>query len=292
MATFAKSTFSYASYAAVRPVYPVSLYEKILAYHQGPKRLCLDLGCGHGLVTRALSKEFDQLVGADPSDGMIKQAESGTPADKYPNVSYRAASAESLPFLADNSVDMVVAGQAAHWFNYPKLFAELQRILRPGATLAFWGYKDPVLVEFPEATKIVDRYAYGSGGKYLGDYWSQPGRSIVQNKLRDIQPPPSQWQDIQRIEYEPGVQGPKSGEGTLFLDKKMTLPQFLEYARTWSAFHEWQQAHPNLTRRDAGGPGDVFDEMADEMKAAERGLDDEKDIFLEFGTGLLLARKK
>jgi ubiquinone/menaquinone biosynthesis C-methylase UbiE len=72
---------------------------------------------------------------------MIGKAQDLTPKAQYPNVEYQVGSAESLPFLEDESVDMVVAAQAAHWFDYPKLFPELKRVLRKQGTVAFWGYK-------------------------------------------------------------------------------------------------------------------------------------------------------
>jgi len=188
-----KPNFGYSSYAAFRPVYPLHLYTTILSYHSGGRTHCLDLGCGHGVVTRALAPYFTSVTGIDPSSGMIAQAESSTPASTYPGVSYRPASAESLPFLEDGSVDMVVAGQAAHWFDYPKLWPEMVRVVRQGGTIAFWGYGDCVFPGYPAASKILRRYAYGESPELLGPYWSRPGRDIVENKLRDIVPPEGEW---------------------------------------------------------------------------------------------------
>jgi trans-aconitate 3-methyltransferase len=57
---------------------------------------------------------------------MIQEAKSRTKREDYPNVDFIEASAESLPFTADHSVDMIVAGQAAHWFDFPKFFTEMK----------------------------------------------------------------------------------------------------------------------------------------------------------------------
>ena len=132
-----KSTFSHASYAAFRPSYPPSLYDTVLAYHHGPKKTCVDLGCGHGIVARYLSRSFSKVIGTDSSDGMIEQARSSTPQDGYPNLTFRKSSAESLTFLENESVDLVVAGQAAHWFDTTVLFPEMERIVRKGGSKYF-----------------------------------------------------------------------------------------------------------------------------------------------------------
>ncbi|MCJ1303636.1 hypothetical protein MMC08_006446 [Hypocenomyce scalaris] len=295
MATFAKPTFSATSYAAFRPSYPASLYSHVLAYHRGPKTLLLDLGCGHGLISRYLAEYFSKVMGTDPSTGMLGQAQSSTPKTEYPNVEFREATAEVLPFLSDTSVDMVVAGQAAHWFDYPKLFPEMKRVVRKGGTLAFWGYSDPVFVEFPKATRILEHYMYGNEDRLLGPHW-EPGRAIVRNKLRDIKPPTSDWTTIKRIEYEPGTNGPRTGEGTMFMNRRLTLGDCQNYMRTFSSVHTWQEKHPKRRKREEGGDGDIVDEMFDEMRQAEPGWQveerwEEKEVELEFGSALLLARK-
>jgi SAM-dependent methyltransferase len=128
---------------------------------------------------------------------MIKQAISSTPPDKYPNVEFREASAEDLSFIEDGSLDIVVAGQAAHWFDYARVWPEIARKLRKGGTVAFWGYKDNVFVDHPKATKILDEYCYGD--RTMGPFWEQPGRDILRDKYRNIIPPPSLFEEVERI---------------------------------------------------------------------------------------------
>ena len=258
----------------------------------------MDLGCGHGIVSRDLSPEFSKVIGTDPSIGMIKQARSTINSDvHYSNLEYLESNAEDCSFLSNGSVDMVVAGQAAHWFNYPVLFPEMKRVVRHGGTLAFWGYKDPIFLYHPKATDILDRYSYANDENLMGPYWPQPGRSIVQNKLRDIIPPSEDWEHVSRIEYEPNVGGDGPGEGTMFITMKVTLENCINYVRTFSAFHGWQERHPDKKSRDSGGQGDLADQMFDEMREAEPAWQDpegwkKKEVVLEFGSGLLMARRK
>jgi trans-aconitate 3-methyltransferase len=294
--TDSKTTFSHASYASFRPSYPQHLYDIVLGFHRGPRSLLVDLGTGHGLICRSLAGAFDKVVGADPSKGMIKQAESATRKDEYPNIDFVQAFAESLPFLDDSSVDMVVAGQAAHWFDYPKLFRELNRIVRPGGTLAFWAYTDHVFPDYPIASKLLHDTAYGATKDLLGSYWQQPGRSIVQNYLRDLKPPPGVW-EVERREYDPTDSMSQSKEGKMVMEKRMTVAANMEYMRTWSSYHGWQETHPEKKARNAGGKGDVVDELFEEIKNREPdwksvGKWRDKEVNIVWGTAIVLARKK
>ncbi|KAI9828494.1 MAG: hypothetical protein M1826_006031 [Phylliscum demangeonii] len=303
MATFAKASYSASSYAAFRPSYPPALYRTVLDYHQGPRDLCLDLGCGPGAVGRALAPAFRQVIGIDPSAGMVAEARSLTATSAHTstptNLSYRQGAAEDLAFAANGSVDLVVAGQAVHWFDLERLFAELQRVVRPNGTLAFWGYKDHVFVDYPRATEILNGYAaVATGRDLLADYWAQPGRSILQDQLRAVRPPERDWHDVRRLEYEPGVEGPRSGRGELLMKRRLTLGECKEYLKTWSAYHAWREAHPAVQSADEGGSGDVIDRLFDDMVEAERDWKTfrphwtEMEVEIEWGTALIMARKK
>lgn len=59
MATFGKTTFNTARYAAARPTYPRQLYDFIFKYHEsklGAKwERAVDLGCGTGAFCLSLA---------------------------------------------------------------------------------------------------------------------------------------------------------------------------------------------------------------------------------------------
>lgn len=220
---------------------------------------------------------------------MISTAQSLTPASQYPNVTFRSGKSESLDFLGDGSVDMVVAGQAAHWFDYATLWPEMQRVLRPGGTLAFWGYDIPVFPAHPAATEILHRCAYGDDPDALGPYWAQPGSGIARNLYRAVVPPAREW-EVRRLEYEPGLEGPGTGRGEArgFLEKRMRVGDVKDFARTWSAWHGWREAHREQRTRGEGGGGDVVDRAFDEM-----GWESEEVVVdVEWGIGLVLARRR
>jgi SAM-dependent methyltransferase len=123
-----------ADYAALRPSYPTDA----LAFVVGERsRRVLDLGAGTGLLTHVVRAAGHTVVAVDPSPEMLAQLSA-----HLPDVETHVGSAESLP-LPDASVDAVVAGQAAHWFDPAPTGAELRRVLRPGGVVGLiWNFRD------------------------------------------------------------------------------------------------------------------------------------------------------
>jgi SAM-dependent methyltransferase len=120
-------------YAAGRPYYhrtALDLAAGRLAISR--VRVALDVACGTGLSSRALSERADQVLACDASVAMLRAAE------PVAGVSYFAAGAEQLPLL-DASVDLATVGAAFHWFDQRRAFAELARVLRPGAGLVVYS---------------------------------------------------------------------------------------------------------------------------------------------------------
>ncbi|OTA94340.1 hypothetical protein M434DRAFT_394888 [Hypoxylon sp. CO27-5] len=299
MATFARPTFSAKAYAAFRPSYPPSLFRTVLNYHQlpAPSGTLLDLGCGHGLIARYLRPHFKSVIAIDPSAGMVAQAQQTT---TDPDITFRQGSAEDLSFLSDRSVDMAVAGQAAHWFDYSKVWPNLARVVRPGGTVAFWGYKDNVLLGAERATEIMEHFVYGFGEvapgvEGMGPYWQQPGRNILRDLLRSVRPPEADWTDVKRLEHEPGEDGT---EETCWLRKKMKLGEVEGYVKTFSCYVAWKDAHPEAKSRADGGDGDILDIMWDRMidsvpewKAMGEQWR-EAEVVNDWGTYILMGRRR
>lgn len=117
------------------------LYRSLLGRVEGP---ILDLGCGTGLFTRrlALDEGGPVVVGMDVSKPMIEEGiaqarEAGVMID------FVRAEAPFLPFL-DSSLGAVLQSGALHLIDdVPRLFAEVARVLRPGARYVASTYLPP-----------------------------------------------------------------------------------------------------------------------------------------------------
>jgi SAM-dependent methyltransferase len=95
-------------------------------------RLAVDVGCGTGLSTRAALELADHVIAFDASHAMLRVAQPQSRAR------YLVAAAERIP-LHDAAADLATVGAAFHWFDQPRAFAELARVLRGGAGLAVYS---------------------------------------------------------------------------------------------------------------------------------------------------------
>lgn len=98
---------------------------RILNLKSGEK--VLDLACGQGFFSEEFKKAGVEVVGVDISPELIEIAKKNSPKD----ISYHVSPADSLPFLADKSIDaisIVLALQNIE--NIVVVFRECKRMLK------------------------------------------------------------------------------------------------------------------------------------------------------------------
>ncbi|KAJ6581551.1 hypothetical protein B0H19DRAFT_511905 [Mycena capillaripes] len=326
MATFAKTTFNAARYAASRPTYPRSLFDSVLTYHEQSLAIpgvaarwdhAVDLGCGTGQATAELLRPvrpptkgasleveeepllgFSRVTGVDPSPKMIEQATAfaASLGARGQALKFVQGPAEKLAFLDDASVDMVVAAQAAHWFDWTQLWPELGRVLRYGGTAAFWVYSEFRLPQYPHLTPLITEYAQGTDAQTsIGPHW-EDGRRILNNHLLDIAPPPSGWADAKRVfftgEYYPDLPPPQIEP---IMRKTMTWggAGLHGYLRTFSALHRFHETFPEDLQRADGDIATRFLRSLMEGAQVPLGVEGEaQEVEVEWPLALFIARKE
>lgn len=198
-------------YASFRPDYPASLFDWLAASSPRQQR-ALDIGCGSGQASLALTTRFGLVLACDSSVQQL--CEIRPPAE----LQLFAADAWHLPLKAA-SVDLITVAQALHWFADAAFFAEIRRILRPDGLFCAWCYG------LMQINPAVDALVNELHGELLGDYWPA-GRASVDNDYRDI------VTGFARLKVP-----------DFAIELRWSLAHLLGYLRTWSAVQRWEGAH-------------------------------------------------
>jgi SAM-dependent methyltransferase len=208
-----------ARYAAFRPRYPAALVDA-LADRADTTGVVWDVGCGNGQLSVALAERFPRVIATDPAQAQLDEAIA------HPRVEYQRGSAEDSGLPAA-SISLVVAAQAAHWFDWPRFLAEVERVAVPGALVALVSYGD-LAVDGPAGAEI-HRYNH----EIAAPYWP-PGRRHVENGYRELVMP---W--------------PPTPAPPIEMTAEWTRDEVAGYISTWSAT-------ARLVDREGPGPFDAF----------------------------------
>jgi len=197
------------AYERYRPGYPPELYAWLAA--QAPSaRLAIDVATGNGQAALGLAELFDAVIATDASAAQLAAAR------PHPRVEYRREPAETIS-AADGSADLIVAAQAAHWFDWKAFVAEARRVLRPGGLLAIWSYG------YFRATPAIERLISDFSRDVVGPYWPRERRHVEEG-YRDLVPP------------FPAIEPPPFD-----LRVDWDLPSVLGYVGTWSAVKRYRE---------------------------------------------------
>jgi len=145
-------------------------FSRDILLDQLPERLSgrrlLDLGCGEGIVARALAGRGASVLGIDPSPRMIEHARAAGPR----GIEYAVDDGCTLATITTSSVDWVTAGLSLN--NVPDLGAALtavRRVLTVGGELVL-TIPHPCF-EAPHATWA--RPEDGPARRIVGDYFAE-----------------------------------------------------------------------------------------------------------------------
>lgn len=202
---FSRQSLAYSRY---RPGYPPELVAWIAA--QAPeRRLAVDCATGSGQAAVALVKHFESVVAVDGSRSQLRNA------TRQARVIYVNATAERLP-IAARCASVVVAAQAAHWFDFPRFHAECGRVLVPGGVVALWTYEK--FVVDPAVDAVIDRFYED----VVGGFWPTE-RRYVEEGYRTL---PFPWPEISAPPFA--------------LANEWDLDQVIGFLETWSAVQRYK----------------------------------------------------
>jgi SAM-dependent methyltransferase len=118
-------------YRDSRPIYPKELLAFIAGLTQR-RDAAWDCATGNGQAAIGLAAYFSVVYATDVSDNQIAHSL------PHARVQYSVGGAES-PAFADASLDLATVAQALHWFDYPRFWPAVTRVLKPDGVFAAWG---------------------------------------------------------------------------------------------------------------------------------------------------------
>ena len=111
---------------------------RYLTHHSPPGSRGLDVGCGTGVLAQRLAAVGYEMVGLDPSEGMLEIL-----AERAPDVRAVRGYGTELPF-EDGSFDLVFTVAAMHHIADPAqvraTLGEMVRVTRPGGRIVIWDH--------------------------------------------------------------------------------------------------------------------------------------------------------
>jgi ubiquinone/menaquinone biosynthesis C-methylase UbiE len=162
------------NYVKYRPFYPkeiIAFFEKEIQFNSSC--IIADIGSGTGILTKLFLDNGNTVYAVESNEPMRNAAE--YILNDYSSFISVDATAEQTT-LSGNSIDLITAAQAFHWFDIPKTKAEFKRILKAdGYCCLIWNER---LVESP-FEKAYEQLLFD----YSTDYSNVDHKNINDEKI-------------------------------------------------------------------------------------------------------------
>jgi len=162
------------NYAKHRPKYPDELAKQLASLCPN-NELAIEVGCGTGQFSHCLANHFEKVIATDLSSEQIKLAEPQN------NIIFKNEPAEKIS-ASDNSASLIVAAQAAHWFDLNEFYKEAKRVALDEAIVALLSYG--VLNVEGEADDRFQQFYWHE----IHEYWA-PDRKHVETGYKTFEFP-------------------------------------------------------------------------------------------------------
>jgi len=115
-------------------------YHKVILQNLPQKKeSALDIGCGEGILTRQLAKEFNEVKGIDLDFPSIDKAKKLTP---FLNVNYEVLDFMKLEMTGEK-FDMIASVASLHHMESEEALISMKKLLKPGGIIAIVGIANP-----------------------------------------------------------------------------------------------------------------------------------------------------
>ena len=199
-------------YARYRPTYPDNLFQYISSLCN-EKKIVWDAATGNGQAARSLSSYFLKVIATDFSNQQIGNA------FHKENIIYKIENAEESS-IETSTVDLVTVATAIHWFNIPKFYEQVERVLKPGGVLAVWSYAGCTINT--ELDKLMNVFAFD----FLANYWPVETQMNWKDKYVHL---PFPYRLIDSPDF--------------FCETEFSLKDLINYMFSWSGVQQYIKQH-------------------------------------------------
>lgn len=166
-----------AGYATSRPAVHPRVIERVYGQlgRTEPFQLALDIGCGAGVSTKALTGFARERVGLEPMEAMLKWA-----SRLVPGAGFVVGTAEAIP-LRDHCADLITAAGSLNYANLELFSPEAARVLTRHGVLVIYDFSPGR--SFRDSTGLEDWFSRFS------DRYPSPvneGRNLTPTTLEEM----------------------------------------------------------------------------------------------------------
>ena len=219
-------------YDKFRPRYHSTIFLHYKEAHEIPFKFCLDVCCGTGHSTVALSEFSSKTVGCDLAGSMLEQAR------KNADLEFIQCDASALPF-AENAFDFINVSMGFHWLDQDEFLSESQRVLTPGGYLSIDNYGfSGTISEDPTKQQLHHDFI-------VQNLPSPPRKpSFPEEKTASAKG----FHLIERFEFRE--------------ERVLSKDQFINFAKTWSNF---QVLEPEVKQQVSDSMNEVYQKIFEDQ---------------------------
>jgi SAM-dependent methyltransferase len=163
------------NYVKYRPGYPKEVLQVFRdEMNLQPSSVVADIGSGTGISAKLFLENGNRVFGVEPNEAMREASEEFL--REFRNFEAIDGTAEDTT-LETNSIDLVIAAQAFHWFDHIQTRAEFRRILRENGFVALiWNERQ---VDSNEFLREYEQFLLEFGTDYKEVRHEQVTREII-----------------------------------------------------------------------------------------------------------------
>ncbi|MGW6880215.1 class I SAM-dependent methyltransferase [Streptomyces goshikiensis] len=143
-------------YVRFRPWYPEELFALLAErFVLDGTQTAMDLGCGPGMSALPLAPRVVRLYAIDPEPGMLAAGARLAAERNVTNIEWINSDSTQITALGLPPIDLCVMAKSFHWFDRPRVLADLDHLITPGGGIAIASAGPPGTTPLPAWAPVI-----------------------------------------------------------------------------------------------------------------------------------------